>query len=126
MNIKNNQQGVVVLLTLIIMFILSTIGLITAAVVLSKIKIIRNDVWSRQAYYAADSGLEKSLYKIRIARETGSGLSDTLNILSSYDHGSEDFINGSEFEVFAEIAPTIKEFESRKISPQKSVEFHFL
>lgn len=62
---KNNEKGIILILTLVIMSILLSTALGFAIFVLSAIRqaVIIDD--SVVAYYAADAGLEKSLYLLR-------------------------------------------------------------
>lgn len=91
-----NQEGAVLLLALLVMFAISLAGMVISLVVLSQLKISRNIVDYTQAYYAADAGLEKSLYKIKMARiDQVDDLADVKSMINSFQ--ADDFLNKAEF-----------------------------
>lgn len=61
-NIENSQKGISLILTFFIMTIILAIVLGVGAILVSEIKIIRAMGNSVVAFYAADSGIEKTLY----------------------------------------------------------------
>jgi hypothetical protein len=68
---KNYKKGVSLYLALIIMFILIAIGLGVSLIIVSQMKMIRGMGDSVVAFYAADTGIEHSLYNKRVKGETG-------------------------------------------------------
>jgi len=78
-----NQKGVSLYLSLIIMFILSAVALGLINISISGIKIAQGLENSVMAFYAANTGIEHSLYNIRKEGEEGT-LSGTLEA-TSYD-----------------------------------------
>lgn len=61
----NRQSGNVLLLALLVMAGIMTAGLGIGAIILNEIKQARNIDFSTVAYYAAESGVEQALYKLR-------------------------------------------------------------
>ncbi len=61
-NIKNSQKGISLVLTFFIMAIILAIVFGVSAILFSEIKIIRGMGNSVVAFYAADSGIEKTFY----------------------------------------------------------------
>ncbi|MBZ9578333.1 pilus assembly PilX N-terminal domain-containing protein [Patescibacteria group bacterium] len=61
--IQNSKKGVSIYLAVMIMFILLAIGLGMSVIIVSQIKMIREMGHSVIAFYAADTGIEKVLYK---------------------------------------------------------------
>jgi len=68
---KNYQKGVSLYLALMIMFILLAIGLGVSLIIVSQMKMIRGMGDSVIAFYAADTGIEHSLYNYR--KQGGNG-----------------------------------------------------
>ena len=68
---KNYQKGVSLYLALMIMFILIAIGLGISLIIVSQMKMMKGMGDSVVAFYAADTGIEHSLYDKRVKRETG-------------------------------------------------------
>jgi len=77
-NIKNSQKGISLVLTFFIMMIILAITSGIGVILFSEIKIIRGMGNSVVAFYAADSGIEKTLYfdRKKIPEEMGRGLCD--------------------------------------------------
>ena len=63
---KNYQKGVSLYLALMIMFILIAIGLGISLIIVSQMKMMKGMGDSVVAFYAADTGIEHSLYNYRI------------------------------------------------------------
>ena len=68
-NIKNQKGQAALLIVLIIMLLLSFVSLTLANMVFKQTKITRNVYQSVQAYYLADTGTERLLYKTRNTKE---------------------------------------------------------
>jgi len=62
--IKNNR-GTALLMTLLILSSILVVALATASLVMSGIKISRNQIQSAKAFFAAEAGAEKSLWAVR-------------------------------------------------------------
>jgi len=81
-NIENSQKGISLILTFFIMTIILAIVLGVAAILVSEIKIIRAMGNSVVAFYAADSGIEKTFYfdRKRIPSGGERGLCDICSV----------------------------------------------
>ncbi len=77
-SIKNSQKGISLVLTFFIMTIILATVLGIGVILFSEIKIIRGMGNSVVAFYAADSGIEKTLYfdRKKILEEMERGLCD--------------------------------------------------
>jgi len=85
-NKNNSQKGISLYITIIILGLISGIVFGLSSLFLNQVKMSRTIGDSFKAFYAADAGIEQSLYSIRI--EEGDGLI-TLT----------DLGNGQEYEV---------------------------
>jgi len=65
MKIGNNQNGIALLLTIVIMSVVMLMAALIANIVLTQLKLSGDIGDSVSAIYAADSGVEWSLYQIR-------------------------------------------------------------
>jgi len=74
---KNYQKGVSLYLALMIMFILIAIGLGMSLIIVSQMKMIKGMGDSVVAFYAADTGIEHSLYEKRVKGSTTGEIPDT-------------------------------------------------
>jgi len=88
-NIKNNQKGVALYLTMVILSIMSASYLALTTILVSQIKITSTAGNSVVAFSAADAGIEEALYKIRYqdypSPDSSGSFSGTLsNASSSY------------------------------------------
>ncbi len=63
--IKSGQQGNALLLTLLILFTLLTITLGLTGLIINSLRANRSQKKSIMAYYAAEAGLERSLWEVR-------------------------------------------------------------
>jgi len=61
----NNQKGVVLVMSVLIMSMLVIIGVTVGTIVLNQLKEAKGTDFSIMAYYAADSATESALYKLR-------------------------------------------------------------
>lgn len=77
---KNSQKAVSLYLALIIMFILIAIGLGVSLIIVSQMKMIRGMGDSVVAFYAADTGIERTLYETRAQGSTKVEFSGSLGI----------------------------------------------
>ena len=80
----NNQKGVSLLLTILIMAALLAIAIGVTRLSLGEIKLIRDIPNSLIAYYAADSGIERALYEERVSEDAV----DQADCSVSLDNGS--------------------------------------
>ncbi|HNY36104.1 MAG TPA: hypothetical protein PLD14_00425 [Candidatus Pacearchaeota archaeon] len=64
--INNNQKGVSVYITVIIMSVLLTITLGLSSIIIGGAKMVEGLDGSVKAFHAADTGIEEALYNIRI------------------------------------------------------------
>jgi len=79
----SNQKGVSIFLAIMVMSILSAVSLGLISISISGIKIAKGLENSVMSFYAANTGIERSLYNIR--KDGGTGIvSDTLD-QTSYD-----------------------------------------
>ncbi len=80
-----SQKGVTVIITFFIMVIILAIVLGVTAILFNEIKIASNSVDSVYAYYAAESGLEKTLYfdRKQIPNGASRGFCNICNVCSS-------------------------------------------
>lgn len=65
MTFNNNQKGITLLLTVIIISIVMSIAILISNIVITQLKLAGDISDSVAAIYAADSGVEWQLYKIR-------------------------------------------------------------
>jgi len=65
-NLQVNQKGSAIFLVVLILAGILTVTIGINNLVLKGIKFSRNISWSGPAYYAAETGMEKALWKIRI------------------------------------------------------------
>jgi len=78
---QSSEKGQTLLLALLILAAVSATAIGFAILILNLIKGAENLDNSISAFYAAQSGLEKSLYKVKTNRQTGVGLDATLDDL---------------------------------------------
>lgn len=81
---NNNQKGVSLLITLLIMGALLSIVIMISRLNLGELQLTRNIPDSAIAYYAAEAGIEKALYDERIS----GGASNAADCSVSLDNGS--------------------------------------
>ena len=93
LNIKMAEKGVSIYLALMIMFILLAIGLGVSLIIVSQMKMMKGIGDSVVAFYAADTGIEHSLYNYR--RQGGDG-----NVSGS--------VGGADYQVTSPTAGTYK------------------
>jgi Tfp pilus assembly protein PilX len=83
--IRKFEKGVSLIITFFIMVIILTVVLSISVLLYSEIKVIRNIGNSVVAFYAADSGIEKTLYYARKDAPTGA----KSGICYACNHGIE-------------------------------------
>jgi len=79
--IRENQKGISIYLTIIMMAVLLAIVLGLATVIISGSKMSRNLNYSVKAFHAADTGIEKALYDIKAS----AGVCDDSSSDGSFD-----------------------------------------
>jgi Tfp pilus assembly protein PilX len=82
--IHNSQKGISVYIAFMIMAILSVIGFGLSTILLSQIEMMRGMGNSVVAFYAAETGVERTLYEISQGAEIGERFEDFLENDSSY------------------------------------------
>lgn len=87
-----NQSGSVILYALLVMALITAIGIGISIVMIRELKLTQNIHYASLAYYASESGIEKGLYKIRVARDNKE-LSDTLSAIKNYKPGTDPNAN---------------------------------
>jgi hypothetical protein len=65
------QEGVALVMALLILSLMMTSAIALSRIIIGEVKMAINTVNSMNSYYAADSGIEKSLYYIKYTREKG-------------------------------------------------------
>jgi len=86
---KNNQKGVSLLFTLLIMAALLAITIGVTRLSLGEIKLIRDIPNSLIAYYAADSGIERALYEERISGSASNQADCSVDLDNESSYGLE-------------------------------------
>lgn len=69
-NLKNNQSGVVLIMSLMILLVMVISVVALSRVVVGEVKMTRNSDNSIIAFYAAESGVERALYYLKSGRQT--------------------------------------------------------
>lgn len=82
----NNQQGVVLVMSLMILLVMVVSVIALSQVIVGEIKMTRNADNSIIAFYAAESGVEKTMYFLKYAKEQGDFT--FFNRLSEADYAS--------------------------------------
>lgn len=82
--INNNQKGVSVYMTIIILSVLLSVSLGLTSVIVGGAKVASSLSNSVKAFHAADTGIEKALYNIRILSQC-SNFNGTLAPNYTYD-----------------------------------------
>lgn len=95
-NIKN-QSGSVLLYSLLIISLITAISIIISIIVVNEIKLTSGASNGVQAYYAAESGIERGLYGVKIFRNNQQ---DTLQEVRNaiLDYSDSDFENNASYE----------------------------
>ena len=116
MNYKlhNNQQGSILLYSLIIISLITAISITVSIIVVNQIKLTSGAANGTQAYYAAESGIEKGLFAIRVMRDDPDFYLDkaseqaksAIPIIQSYD--GNNFVNKASFDISQASAITPK------------------
>lgn len=65
MNVARDERGASLLLTVLLLAYIFAIALVMASIVVVELKLVGNSVNSTISIYAADAGIERSLYTVR-------------------------------------------------------------
>ncbi|MBU0732344.1 pilus assembly PilX N-terminal domain-containing protein [Patescibacteria group bacterium] len=98
---KKNEQGSIIVITVIIMFVISAIAISLIFGVINSIRSLTVVLDSTKAYYAAETGLERSLYEINQERLAKGLMSDALATSRALN---ENLDNNSSYEIRSVIA----------------------
>lgn len=82
-NIKE-QKGAALVMTLLILSLMMTSAVALSRIILGEVRMAVNTINSLSAFYAADSGIEKSLYYIKYARKNSN--TDPFNNLQNKNY----------------------------------------
>src|SRR3989344_5913691 len=94
---NSSEKGVSLIITFFILVIILAVVLSISVILYSEIKIIRNIGDSVAAFYAADSGIEKTLYYDRkMAPEGATGGKSGVCVICDYEACSQPPISLSE------------------------------
>jgi len=97
MKLVNNKSGSVLLYSLLIISLITAIAITVSIIVINELKLTSGAANATLAYYAAESGIEKGLYTIKIMRNDGSTLSEAVteicNFQASFEN-SADYSDG--------------------------------
>lgn len=80
---NRNEEGAVLLLTLITLSVMMAVAFVLTSLVYKDINIARTFADSLEAYYAAESGMERSLDVLQAARIADDSLSTTISNIES-------------------------------------------
>ncbi len=84
--IKKNQKGSILYFSVLLVGLLFSAGITTTTILVQKISMIEDLTYSTSAFYAADAGIEKVLYRWDDIDET----STAINYDHSFENLSED------------------------------------
>jgi hypothetical protein len=131
--IKTNLKGNALLMTLFILTGVLVVSLGAANLVMSGIKMHRTQISSAKAYFAAESGIERILFEIRM---NGMDISACDSVINRYVDfaaqtcvGSENIYslsNGSEYSVvFVSNSPITFRSSGSFLGTERTVEVNF-
>ena len=76
----NNKEGLVLLYALLVISLITAIAITVSIIVIKEIKLTGGSTDATLAYYAAESGIEKGLYIVKVYRSDGTKtLNDAVN-----------------------------------------------
>jgi len=81
---------------LLIISLITAIALTVSVIIINELKLTTSVVDATMAYYAAEAGLERGLYGVRVMRESGVTLTEALSKIQGYAD-SNDFVNNSTY-----------------------------
>lgn len=81
----NNQEGQILAYTLLVVSLITAIAIAMSIIVMNEIRLTGSARDATLAYYAAESGIERGLYTVKLMRADGtSTLNDAITELQSY------------------------------------------
>ncbi|MFA6098830.1 MAG: pilus assembly PilX N-terminal domain-containing protein [Patescibacteria group bacterium] len=99
MSLKNDNQGAVLLYALLIMSLITAIALTVSIIVVNELALTSTASNSTMAYYAAESGIERGLFTVKIMRaDNSNNLTQTVTaILAQADNFSSVQSNNASY-----------------------------
>lgn len=94
---KRNQKGIVLIYALIILMVVTAIGLGISFLIVREIQLTSHSHFASQAFYAAESGIERGLYTVKANRVLSQTLATTLTAIQGYQGNSPVFNNGANY-----------------------------
>lgn len=108
--LKNNQSGVVLLMSLMILLVMIISVIALSRVIVGEVKMTRNSDNSIVAFYAAETGVEKALYYLKLGRQA-TDFGDFLVL-----EGTEEFMDNERNYSFTQATTTSVYFEAFDIA----------
>lgn len=108
-----NKQGSVLIFSLIFMLAMAALALTLSYLFLNEIKISRDLGEAIKAYYAAETGIERSLETIKTNRENGTNLSETITAIDAY---GETLDNQARYEII-QAAASVSAITFKNLQP---------
>lgn len=95
----NNKSGSILLYTLLVISLITAIAITVSIIVVNEIRLTSGAANATMAYYAAESGIERGLYTLKIMRNDGtSTLTDAVDEISSFPKpGEASFDNNADY-----------------------------
>lgn len=109
-NLKNNQSGVVLIMSLMILLVMIISVIALSRVIVGEVKMTRNSDNSIVAFYAAETGIEKALYYLKLGRQS----TDFTDFLAL--EGDELFVDNERNYSFTQATTTSAYFEAFDIA----------
>ncbi|MFH1207283.1 MAG: pilus assembly PilX N-terminal domain-containing protein [Patescibacteria group bacterium] len=82
---RRHNQGVVLIYALLVIGLLTAIALTVSLVIINELKLTSSSTDGTLAYYAAESGIEKGLYGVKVKRDEGvMSLTNTVSLVAAY------------------------------------------
>ncbi len=95
MNSPRSQHGIVLIYAILILSVVSVIGFGLSFLIVRELQLTSVSHFSTEAFYAAESGIERGLYTVRTNRlSAAETLSSTVTSIKAY---SDSFTNGSSY-----------------------------
>ncbi len=93
----NNKSGSVLLYSLLIISLITAIAITVSIIVINEIKMTSGAANATLAYYAAESGIEKGLYAVKVYRnDPAVDLGDAVSFIQGYTDNNT-FVNGTKY-----------------------------
>jgi len=99
MGLKNNKSGTILLYSLLVVSFIAAIAVTLSVIVVNELKLTSGAANATLAYYAAESGIERGLYAVKLMRNDGtSTLSSAVTEIGSFPKaGDASFENGADY-----------------------------